>query len=509
MNNGQPPYGDPSQWGQQPTNGQAPFAPGQYPQQSGSYTPPSGPYQLPYDQTGYGQPFGQSQPWQPQTYQPQNHQAPQSYQQQSWQPYGQESQPSYAAFPAQQSYVEPQQPYPQMGYQQGGYQQNGYQQGGYQQGGYQQLQESQTYLQSMQNAQPLQTIQPRQPANQYHQAQGFSGYVSGGGGGEEKQPLPITPELITKIALFGVLPLLFLLGVLLPSRVLCWIFLLAAGGAMAAIWLRELVDSNLRLVSTVVCSVLAVVALWVGVAGPGNQQQTGSGSMNATAGQMGAQLGGGSLSLQNVPTATPRPTADPFAEAGAAAERLQSFFYFWHVNNDESMLALTAPSWRNKQAEPLKALFTIRANRTPADDVTILSISGDEADSVRTAKVTVTISRNITGRTPDVLVFDVMMLKEDGAWYVDPASLVSNEVVSTTKALNPMPTQPVLNTAKADTLLYYNPSGGEYYHFDPYCGKIDPRYLPLKGQFYYSQLEEAAYKGLKNCTYCGAPLRGQ
>ena len=348
MNNGQPPYGDPSQWGQQPTNGQAPFAPGQYPQQSGSYTPPSGPYQLPYDQTGYGQPFGQSQPWQPQTYQPQNHQAPQSYQQQSWQPYGQESQPSYAAIPAQQSYVEPQQPYQQMGYQQ-----NGYQQGGYQQGGYQQLQESQTYLQSMQNAQPLQTIQPRQPENQYHQAQGFSGYVSGGGGGEEKQPLPITPELITKIALFGVLPLLFLLGVLLPSRVLCWIFLLAAGGAMAAIWLRELVDSNLRLVSTVVCSVLAVVALWVGVAGPGNQQQTGTGGMNATAGQMGAQLGGGSLSLQNVPTATPRPTADPFAEAGAAAERLQSFFYFWHVNNDESM---PSPSRRSSPSAPTARL---------------------------------------------------------------------------------------------------------------------------------------------------------
>ena len=123
--------------------------------------------------------------------------------------------------------------------------------------------------------------------------------------------------------------------------------------------------------------------------------------------------------------------------------------------------------------------------------------------------MTVTISRNITGRTPDVLAFDVMMLKEDGAWYVDPASLVSNEVVSTTKALNPMPTQPPLNTADANTLLYYNPSGGEYYHFDKNCGKINARYLPLKGQFYYSQLEEAAYKNLKNCTYCGAPLRGQ
>ena len=168
---------------------------------------------------------------------------------------------------------------------------------------------------------------------------------------------------------------------------------------------------------------------------------------------------------------------------------------------------MTAPSWRNAQQEPLKALFTIRANRTPADDLEIIEISGSELDTTRTARVRVTISKNISGRDPEVLAFSVVMLKEDGQWYVDPRSLASNEVVATTKATNAMATQPVLNTAQAQTVLYYNPSGGSYYHYDPNCGKVGTQYLPLKGQFLYSQLNDAPYNTLKNCTYCGAPLR--
>lgn len=507
MNNGRPPYGDPSQWGQQPQAGQDPsaqFVPaqpgyGQYAQQSGSYAPQAnqGAYQQPYAQQGYGQQYA---PNQPQTYQPQTRQPQESYQQQSWQPYGQQ----------------PQQPYVQQGaYQQGGYQQpyaqGGYQQQAYPQGGYQQPQQ-QMYQQAMQNGQPLQQgyqqpAQPQQPAAQYHPATGYSGYVTRPG--EESGGMTITPEVITKVVLFGLLPVLFLLGVLLQNQPLCWIFLAAAAATVAAMWLRDLVDSNLRLVSSMICGVLAVVALVVAINGPGKARQQEQGSTGVNVGQ--SQSSG----AQNAgvpgwePTASPTPTVvpDPHQEAGEAAERLQSFFYFWHVNNDENMLALTAPSWRNQQAEPLKALFTIRANRTPEDDVEIISISGDEADTVRTAKVKVTINKHITGRSPEMLSFNVVMLKEDGSWYVDPLSLASNEVVSTTKATNAMATQPVLHTAKPDTTLYYNPDGGSYYHIDPNCGKINARYLPLQGQFLYSQLNESFYAELENCTYCGAPLR--
>ena len=497
MNNGRPPYGDPSQWGQQPTAGQDPaaqFVPGQYPQQ-GAYQPPA-----------------QSQPYP--TYQPQNRQPQESYQQQSWQPYGQQA----AQQPYQQSVP---QGYPQQGYQQPmpqGYPQQGYQQSyqqplqqGYPQQSYQQ-QGQPMYQQSVQNGQPLQQGQPQGgPApGQFVSDNQFSGYVTHPD--NEAQPNPFTPEVIMKVVLFGLLPVLFFLGVLLKSPVLCGVFLAAAAGSVGFMWLREVVDGNLRLVSSMIigaASVVAVVALVMSLGGSGKQQQTtGNAGTTTNSAQTGAQ-GTGVLTWENTPTPSPSPTADPFAESGAASEVLQSFFYFWHVNNDESMLALTAPSWRNAQPDPLKALFTIRANRTPADDVTILSISGDEADSVRTAKVTVTISRNITGRTPDVLAFDVMLRKEDGQWYIDPQSLTSNEVVSTAKPTNEMATQPVLHTGKPDTVLYYNTDGGSYYHIDQYCGRIDARYLPLRGQFLYSQLDDAPYSSLEQCKYCGAPLRGQ
>ena len=171
------------------------------------------------------------------------------------------------------------------------------------------------------------------------------------------------------------------------------------------------------------------------------------------------------------------------------------------------MLALTAPSWQAQQADPLTAIFKIRANRTPVADPEIVSIDGTEQDAVRTAKVKVTISRNIYGRDPALMSFDVVLLKEDGAWYIDPNSLASNEVVATTKATNAMATQPVLNTAQASTVLYYNPDGGSYYHYEANCGKINARYLPLRGQFLFSQVNDAPYKDLEPCTYCGAPWR--
>jgi len=277
MNNGRPPYGDPSQWGQQPAAGQenpAQYAPGQNPYgqyaQQGSYQQPSaGAYQQPYQQN-YGQPADQSQPWQPQTYQPQARQAQESYQQQSWQPYGQQQSWQQGSY-QQPSYQQPQQP--------GGYQQSNYQQGGFQQGGYQQSAQQSwqqpMYQQGMQNGQPLQQGYPQQnpaqPAGQFFPAQGYSGYVTQPAA--EEKGMPISEEVIAKVALFGVLPVLFLLAVIFKQPVLCWVFLAGAAATVAAMWLREMVDSNLRLVSTMICGVLAVVALIVALNGPGKPQE--------------------------------------------------------------------------------------------------------------------------------------------------------------------------------------------------------------------------------------------
>ena len=62
--------------------------------------------------------------------------------------------------------------------------------------------------------------------------------------------------------------------------------------------------------------------------------------------------------------------------------------------------------------------------------------------------------------------------------------------------------------AAPDTVLYYNPEGGMYYHLDPNCISVRKReYTPLRGSLTYSQLDDPPYRTLKRCTICGAPAR--
>lgn len=56
-----------------------------------------------------------------------------------------------------------------------------------------------------------------------------------------------------------------------------------------------------------------------------------------------------------------------------------------------------------------------------------------------------------------IYLWKVRMVKEDGVWYVDPATLQSNEQESTATPTNALATQPVLNTSHPDLILYYNP----------------------------------------------------
>ena len=62
-------------------------------------------------------------------------------------------------------------------------------------------------------------------------------------------------------------------------------------------------------------------------------------------------------------------------------------------------------------------------------------------------------------------------------------------------------------SAAADTKLYYQPTGGEYYHLDQNCIRVHSSYLPLQGCFLYSELNDEPYRDLKPCEICGAPLR--
>ena len=59
----------------------------------------------------------------------------------------------------------------------------------------------------------------------------------------------------------------------------------------------------------------------------------------------------------------------------------------------------------------------------------------------------------------------------------------------------------------ADTVLYYNPTGGEYYHCDPNCPSVNPKFQPLSGTFRFSEVNDEPYVHLNPCNVCGAPLR--
>ncbi len=472
MNNGQPPYGDPNAWGQQGNQANPP----QYPVQPNPYAPQGGYPQIgqqPPQQTWQPQ-QGYSQPYAPvETYQQQPHPQQQVYQQQSWQPY--------------------QQPYQPQGYEQSP-QANPY--------GYQQPQ-----------ANPYGYQQPQQPQQAYPQfnqmgqqvqqgyGTGYSGYYSQ----PQDKKFEIPFDVAGKVVLYGVLPLLFVLAMIFAAPALKWIFLAGAVGGIILMWMKDIVSPNMRLTLSLVYGVMAVVALVGALNGQPSQAQ----NSNPT-GQNNAANQQNQTVQQNVTTPTVQPTATPAPEdaADSAVEQLMSFFYFWSVGNDDAMLALTPPSWRAQQENPAGALFQKLSIRVPQDDYEVTSITGTEADALRTATVKVTIDKKDGRSKMDRYAFKVLMKKEDGVWYVDPASLSSNEKETATETVsnvNTTPTQPPLYTGTPATVLYYNANGGSMYHLDPDCSSVGKKYKPM-ASFMFVDLDQSPYNALRPCNVCGAPI---
>jgi len=460
MNNGQPPYGDSSAWGQQGSQAN----PGQYPVQPNPYA------QQGYSQQPQGGVQGYSQPFQPvETYQQQAHPQQQAYQQQTWQPYQ----------PQGQSYQQPA-PQPQQFYGQNT-----------QQGYYQQpQQQQQAYPQFNQMGQQVQ--------------QGYTGY-SGYYSQPQQKKFELPLDVVAKVILFGVLPVLFVLSLVFGVPALKWVFLAGALGGIILMWMKEVVSPNMRLTATLVLGVMAVVALVGALGGTPQNKQTNQGNAGQSVNQ---QQGGAVVSQQNVTTPTVQPTATPAPQDAAedAVEQLMSFFYFWSVGNDEAMLSLTAPSWRSSVDNPASALFVLLLNRTPQQDYEVTTIT--PGDAMRTATVKVTIDKNDGRSTMDRYAFKVIMKKEDGVWYVDPQSLASNEKETATETVataNNTPTQPPLYTGTPTTILYYNANGGEMYHLDPDCQSVGKKYKPM-AQFMFTDLGQSPYNALRPCNVCGAPI---
>ena len=532
MSNSRPPYdgaGDAGQNPQQPGFSQGNYPPAQgyapnggyapndaygqgYAPQNGYGQPQYGQqgyagYQQPYGQQGYQQPYGQ------QGYEQQGYQQP--YDQQGYQqPYGQQG---YQQPYGQQGY---QQPYGQQPYQQQPYDQQGF----VQPGGYQQPYEQQGYQQpnpaynqqgySQQN--PQETDLP--PEQQYAQytPDGQRVYPTSGRSGFRVQPAArreIPWDTIAKVLMFGVLPILFILSMVFAWTAVKWVVLVGAVASIAAMWLRELVTPNARLVLSLLLASAAVVCLVSALATNASDNQNPAQPNQSGQMQQGSTSGNNldvNLTATDTPNPAPTPTATPVDDSEECYAQLHSFFTLWKNNAISQMVNLTSPSWRSSikggtDAVTQKLFGEVLTNRTPVSwDFT--AITGTSNDIARMVTVRAVINKNNT-LGESVYLWKVRMVKEDGVWYVDPATLQSNEQESTATPTNALATQPVLNTSHPDLLIYYNPEGGTFYHINPNCESVNPKYRPLSGVIKWSQIEDDPYDKLEQCKRCGAPLR--
>ena len=184
----------------------------------------------------------------------------------------------------------------------------------------------------------------------------------------------------------------------------------------------------------------------------------------------------------------------------SANELLRGFFTFWSGDDLDGMLSMCAPSWYEAQEEPRLRLFTILQNRTP------LSYTPMEISDVEGGRIAEFDRHN--GREPQAYRLAVVMMKENGQWFIDPECLWNYEVYTATEAPDETGSEPTpAPEITADTVLYYNPEGGTMYHLDPECRIIHPNFLPLTGHFTVSQLNDPEYSELRPCNVCGAPER--
>lgn len=514
MSNSRPPYdgaGDAGQNPQQPGFSQGNYPPAQGYAPNGGYAPNDAYGQGYAPQNGYGQqPYGQQgyadyqQPYGQQGYQ-------QPYGQQGYQqPYGQQGyQQPYGQGYEQQGY---QQPYAQQPYQQQPYDQQGF----VQPGGYQQPYEQQGYQQGYSQQNPQETDLP--PEQQYAQytPDGQRVYPTSGRSGFRVQPAArreIPWDTIAKVLMFGVLPILFILSMVFAWTAVKWVVLVGAVASIAALWLRELVTPNARLVLSLLLASAAVVCLVSALATNAADNQNPAQPNQSGQMQQGSTSGSSldvNLTATDTPNPAPTPTATPVDDSEECYAQLHSFFTLWKNNAISQMVNLTAPSWRSSikggtDAVTQKLFGEVLTNRTPVSwDFT--AITGTSNDIARMVTVRAVINKNNT-LGESVYLWKVRMVKEDGVWYVDPATLQSNEQESTATPTNALATQPVLNTSHPDLLIYYNPEGGTYYHIDPNCESLNPKYRPLSGVIKWSQIEDDPYDKLEQCKRCGAPLR--
>jgi len=338
-----------------------------------------------------------------------------------------------------------------------------------------------------------------------------------------QQPKAPAPRKDTwlQILLLAVLPILFIAAMMTKLIPLFWVFIGFALVGLIAMWVQSTFVSSARTTLSLIYGALLIVSAVTILSGSAprdtgapQQNPVTPPSFNTTVAQPQTQTvtGNDAASIPSFVDVNTQInpylieyTPEPSVTSEAAAQ-LENFMYLWNANKLDDMVSLCAPSWSTGLDDARKSLYAILANRLPLD-YTMEKITGTDADSSRTITMTVTIDKQ-NNRDPAKYRFQVLMLKENGTWYVDPQSLKSNEPAeSATPAPNatqaPEPTAP----PAAKTILYYNSDGGSYYHTQEHCPSIAEEYYKKMKSFYYGDLNNSKFKKLKPCSKCDAPSR--
>ena len=309
------------------------------------------------------------------------------------------------------------------------------------------------------------------------------------------------------------LPILFIVALILGYRELHLAFLILSAIALIIMWAARIflhqARSTLSLIyaAAMVVSLIAVIAFSKPF--PRTEQQT----TNKTGTDLSALFGRDTTpqdvrdytNAQNPnAVATTAPTATPNSRS-EAQQQLELFMNSWMSLDYDAMLSYCSPAWVNAQENPQHSIFKIRGTSTPVD-FEVTAASGTEADDSRTLTMVASIDKG-TGKAPQNYRYEVLMLRINGTWYVDPASLSSATEIKETSTPKPEYTIMPTYTPDMNMVLYYNPDGGSFYHASDQCTKVAQQYKPLKGSFLYSQLGEDRYRNLKPCDRCNPPGR--
>lgn len=322
--------------------------------------------------------------------------------------------------------------------------------------------------------------------------------------------------IVLQILLTIFLPLFFIIALLVPSNSLYLTFSAISAGSLILMWLLNAFVPNARMTLSFIHMAMILVclfAVWMSAPSSSSPRQNGQEvnvsvpqatdlasifSQNANAGMVG-------MTAQNQSESSAEATQNPGA-ASLAQKRLEEFMSAWMNNDFKKMVSLSLPSWVSSHEDPEQAMFFVRGIRTPLS-FDFVNVTGSDADNTRTVNMQVKIDKS-NGQTPRNYLMQVLMMRINDQWYIDPNSLSSEqEVADASMTQVPVITIAPMITASPSLQLYYNPDGGKQYHADPNCNIIKADYLPLQGTFFYSQINDEQFSKLQPCTNCHAPGR--